>query len=167
MDGWKTVKNVEMLMLLKVKRGCDIQTQHWAFRPNDFLPWDIVQSWSSLWSLMRTERHPISTKTRTPTAGNDGKVFFFFCQMWGVIEVSLCEKNNNVELRNVNIQLSQGGFSCAQGRVMRRAEVHLCVIAINGFLVLIMGLQKDEKTRALSPRFIKMKKHWKALCSEY
>lgn len=70
----KPIKNVEMLMFFISRVWCSL-IQHWAFCPNDFLLWDIAQSWSSLWSLMRTEQHPRSTKTRTPTAGNDWKGF--------------------------------------------------------------------------------------------
>lgn len=138
------------------------QIQHWAFCPNDFLPWDIVQSWSSLWSLMRTERHPTSTKTCTSTAGNDGKGFFFVLFFFLPKVRCPCVKTNKVELRNVNSFSSHKvGFHVLRGDSWGELTVQLCVIAVNGFPVLIMELQKDEKTQAPPPTCSKMTKHWK------
>lgn len=57
------------------------------------------------------------------------------------------------------------GFHVLRGDSWWQLTVQLCVIAVSGFPVLIMVLQKDEKTQALSPSFSKMTKHWKVLCS--
>lgn len=143
------------------------EIQHWAFCPNDFLPWDIVQSWSSLWSLMRTERHPTSTKTQQADSRKWWERCFFFFSAKGEVSVRCpCVKTNKVELRNVNSFSSHKvGFHVPRGDSWGELTVQLCVIAVNGFPVLIMELQKDEKTQAPSPTYSKMTKHWKVLCS--
>lgn len=104
-----------------ISRVWHSQIQHWAFCPNDFLLWDIVQSWSSLWSLMRTERHPTSTKTRTPTAGNDGQGFYAKC------EASLgCPCVQKITKEEIKCGVTRWVFVCSsQGRRSRRADSSL------------------------------------------
>lgn len=78
--------------------------------------------------------------------------FFFFCQRWDVSKVPLCVKTNKVELWNMNSFSSHKvGFHVLRGDSWGELTVQLCIIAVNGFPVLIMELQKDEKTQAPSP----------------
>lgn len=51
------------------------------------------------------------------------------------------------------VQLSEVGFHVLRGDSWGELTVQLCVIAVNGFPVLITGLQKDEENKITITQF--------------